>query len=406
MGGALPPPPTFATTPLATRTNAAPGYGEDGMPLEHYAGFWRRFWARIVTSTVVSIVFTAGMAGILAATRWTYDTLSTCDIDSSGRQYCTREPLILLGGLIISWIFGVIVTHYLYTRRLVNKGYTTGMSQMGLVIRSTSHSPTVTKSQAFRRNLLALLPAWLGSACLWIPLYLPSNKAVAIALVAEGALIVLAVLGSLWNLLNERRQTVWDIVGDTVVMADREPSWIALSAFVVGCLVPYGIGVTTWLIGVQALRNNYDDASSGEWSVLKIVAALSPLAAVTLGAIILGHLGVRATSWETRRLAGRGLARTGMVLGYSVPALVVLSIVFSVIYTRFEENKRRSCTEVRKELVIAAESFRTLNGEYPASIGQISGSPYVIEEGLTDQWDLRPQPGSYRIVGKDKCAKA
>lgn len=374
-----------------------------------YAGFWRRFWARFITGVMASVILSLGYSVLLGATLWVYANVGTCTANSSGRQFCQREPVILLVGLVATWAFGLVASYYIWSRRLATNGGTVGMHQMGLRIRGAGEIEQIGKPQAFRRSLISLLPFVFSSGAGWIILYEPSTSLLTLVGIINAGLVAIIVLGGLWMLFSERRQTAWDLVGDTVVVVDREPSWVSLAAFLVGVLVPYGIALTLSLTGVSALRADYDDIAEGAWSVSRILAVALPVGAVALGAIILGHLGVRSTTWEARRLAGRGLARTGMLLGYSVPALVVGAIAFNVVYDRIESRKDRTCTEVRKELVLALESYKTLNGTYPTGLNEVLSPVYSNEPDASTTWEIElttPDGLAYELTGKGACEKA
>lgn len=372
-----------------------------------YAGFWRRAWARWITALASSIVLGTGYSLILFGTFWIHQNTAVCTITTSGQQVCQRQGLFLLVGLALTWIYGITVSYYMWSRRLATHGATIGMAQMGLSIKGSTTFGTISKGRAFRRSVIALLPAVFASGISWIFLFDPSENVLVIAYVGLGVLSVLVALGGLWMLVDAQRRTLWDIVGETIVVVDRDPSWFAVVALVFASLVPSAASLTFTLIGLEKLRDEFDDFSAGDASIQRILVYVLPVALACIGAIVFGHLGVRATKWDARRLSGRGIAVAGTLVGYSVPALAVMSLLFSFLYTRLTEREARTCKETRKELEIAAASFKTLNGEDPPSIDALGLPIYMNDEELDADWKIASKVGGgIRFVGLGDCKKS
>ena len=87
----------------------------------------------------------------------------------------TPNDSILLAGLAVSWAYGLLVTYLIWSRSLATRRGTLGMRQMGLSIRSASRQPAISKGQAFRRSIIALLPFVFASGAGWLLLYTPDD---------------------------------------------------------------------------------------------------------------------------------------------------------------------------------------------------------------------------------------
>ena len=379
--------PTGAQVPFGTLRTDAVG------PV--YAGFWRRAWARGISILVWLVAMSIGTFAINALTLFLYDA--------------AKVDAILVAGLAIDWAYGLTLAYLLFSRSLARHGATIGMRQMGLTIVLERTLGPISKGRAFRRSFVALIPFVFYSAASWIVLFNPTSSVVALVSVVGLVLSLLIVLGGLWMLVSDRRQTVWDIVGETVVLVEHEPSWLAVAEFVVGLMVPVAAGFTLVVIGVDRLQSEYQRLS-GAGNAGRYLLYSVPAFLVALVAIVLGHVAVRSTRWEKNRLAGGGLARTGLVLGYAFPVVVLLVVSFGVLYRRVEDRQARSCAEERTAIVEAITSFQRLNGRYPTDVGQVSGSIYVNDTSIEPNWTIDADndvvPPAYRLIGKERCAKA
>ena len=197
-------PPTYVTPPGLQQ----PLGTASGPTAPELAGFWRRAWARGITLLFWLLVLDVGTYLI---------TLLFLFINSA-----TPNDSILLAGLAASWAYGLLVTYLIWSRSLATRRGTLGMRQMGLSIRSASRNPAISKGQAFRRSFIALLPLVVASGSGWLLLYSPDDNLIVLSLIVQAALVGLVTLGGLWMLVSPRRQTVWDIVGDTVVVVAGE----------------------------------------------------------------------------------------------------------------------------------------------------------------------------------------
>ena len=384
-------PPTYVTPPgLQQPLGAAPGPS-----VPDVAGFWRRAWARGITLLFWLLVLDVGTYLIALLFLFIYSA--------------TPNDSILLAGLAVSWAYGLLVTYLIWSRSLATRRGTLGMRQMGLSIRSASRQPAISKGQAFRRSIIALLPFVFASGAGWLFLYSPDDDLIVLSLIVQAALVGLVTLGGLWMLVSPRRQTVWDIVGDTVVVVDREPSWLAVSALVAGLLVPTGSMVSLVVVGAARLQSEYRSLS-GYGSAGRYFLYNIPTLVLSVIAIALGHVAIRATRWEAQRLAGRGLARTALFLGYLFPVAFVATLAFGAIYRQVEDLQVRSCSDTRDDIAVAAESYRLLNGTYPDSIAPMTDGIYLDDPELAERWTLSDESVSgapeYRLTGKGDCAKA
>lgn len=391
------PPPTYEPPPTHVNpTGIQPTLGTTpGPSVPELAGFWRRAWARVITGLFWAAVLQLGIYLITLLFRF---------IDSAA-----PNDLTLLGGLGVSFAYGVMVTYLIWSRPLSTRRGTVGMRQMGLSLRSTSRNPAISRAQAFRRSLLAVFPLFVASGSGWLLLYSPDDDAIVLALIIEAALVGLVVLGGLWMLVNPRRQTVWDLVGKTVVVSDREPSWIAVCALAAGVLVPSGAAVSLVVVGASRLQSEYRSLS-GFGSAGRYLSYNIPTLVLSVATILLGHVAIRSTRWESHRHAGRGLARTALFLGYLFPVALVATLAFGAIYRQLEDRQVGSCSETRKEIGVAAESFRRLNGVYPVDISTMATGIYLDDPELSKFWTLTSSTSSgqptFTLVGKDECAGA
>lgn len=103
--------------------------------------------------------------------------------------------------------------------------------------------------------------------------------------------------------------------------------------------------------------------AQGGWSgsaiasfVLGLIVCLGPLTA--LPAVILGHLGLRRIRKSGGRLRGRGLAITGLILGYVVLAFsVLLGALSPALRQGWDEGLRQQCASNMKNLAVACRSY-------------------------------------------------
>jgi hypothetical protein len=101
---------------------------------------------------------------------------------------------------------------------------------------------------------------------------------------------------------------------------------------------------------------------------------------VSIAAIILGHLALAEIRRSGGRLAGKGMATAGLVLGYAgisiVPALIVASVVApNVRRYRMQTNERAAIGAMRKVLYAEAEFRDSYANGYSPSLGTLAGDP-------------------------------
>ncbi len=415
-------PPPFVPSGPSEAENAAPaderpehllearmatGFGQSYVPVApntetNYAGFWRRAWARVVTGVLWIAVVGAGNTAIQYLTIWLSAEQDSCRrVGRATNDVCELTEWILWIGFGASWLFGVVASYLIWSRRVARHGATAGMSAMGLTVHNVSdHNHALSDGQAFKRSFIALLPFWFASGFGFVVLFNPQRRVVTLFALIELGLVALTLLGALLMLVTARRQTLWDLAADTVVIEEREPSWLAVAAFVFGILVPATIGIGVASIGASNLNERYDEAAAnGAGSV--VLLAL-PLAVVCVAAIVLGHLAIGRTDWSTKR-AGRGLARTGVLFGYSVPLLTVAALAFSFLYDEVNERNERTCNELRTEAIQAAASYLAFNGTYPTDVAAIGEQIYVDDPELGAKLEIAGDPGTedgYRFIGE------
>ncbi|MFN8050011.1 MAG: RDD family protein [Acidimicrobiales bacterium] len=404
---AVPPPPPLVAPGGRDAFGANDHAGQRG-PVTVYAGFWRRFWARAVTGFAVGIVLAIANAAIRFATNFVYSATATCDSLSSGGHFCQGSDAVRVGGAVVALAVDLGVVYHMWSRSLAVKHGTVGMKQMGLAIRNGRDFTDVSKQRAFRRTLIWALPVVAADVTSLAILFDASRSAIVIGSLVTGGLVLLTIAGALVMVFDDRRRTLWDRLTDTVVVVEREPSWLSLLALLIGTLVPYAFLLGLLLAPGNSYRDRIDGLS-GDVAITSLLAWFAPLIVVVVGAITFGHLGLHETKWNTRRPAGRGLALGGTVLGYSVPVLLVLGLVVTFTFGRVESLNERACKTVRRDITKAAEAFRSLNGEYPDRLSVLADTAYLGEAPDSDNWDYELAPGTaagYRLVGLKKCAKA
>jgi prepilin-type processing-associated H-X9-DG protein len=113
-------------------------------------------------------------------------------------------------------------------------------------------------------------------------------------------------------------------------------------------------------------------------------------------AIILGMLGLRDVNNPKKRVAGNGLAKTGIVLG----ALTTIIVVMMGLFSEGRETPRRAiCANNLKQIAMAMHDYESAFGSFPpAATYDKDGKPllswrvlllpYLEERGLYDQFHL------------------
>lgn len=98
---------------------------------------------------------------------------------------------------------------------------------------------------------------------------------------------------------------------------------------------------------------------------------------VALVAVILGHV-ARGRIRRATDLSGGGMAIAGLVLGYVVMLIAVLSFVAGIVVFAVGANKSDSdvtaCRTELRTLKTAAEAYRAETGSYPTSQGALVGN--------------------------------
>jgi len=381
----LPPPPSAAVLPPAPTPSFGPTEAE-------LAGFWRRFWARLVTMQLWSVVAGGSVAAVVGLVLFV-----TSSVDNRG---------VVISGLVVSVLIAGIVSHYLLSRPIEDHGGTLGMRQLGLAVAPAGDSVRVTTTQAAIRTFLAATPLVYGLAVGYLTVAdddLSDDTLLLLVYIGIG-LSALMVLGGLWMLVSDRHQTAWDGAGQTLVVVRHEPAWPAVAGWLIGSLVPVVAVVSVLVFGVDKLRAEYADIESAGDAVRYLLYGL-PALVVAIIAIAVNQVVIRTTNWGGGRLSGRGLAQAGLTLGYSFPFLVVLVIAFDVVYSRFDADQKRTCAEESEQIAVAAESYRTLNGIYPPDLSTVGQGIYLDTDDLGDRWQRTDGP-EFAVKGIGKCEGA
>ena len=338
--------------------------------LSPYAGFWRRAWAGLIDGTIVGLI--SGLVAILLqlAAGLAYDAARDCEF-RGGFSVCRGGDWVgwvLLGSVIAVYLF---VWYSFVPRRMALTGQTVGMTQMGVRVQVPETARNISRSAAIAVAGINLLALMVGAAMLVFGVIVAgdrSGSAVLGALLIFGGLVIGFVLPSLMIVIDPRHQTLGDKLVNAVVVETERPSWFALASFMCG------------------------------WFVFPL---LFPLA------IIFGHLGIHQTRWQVRRRAGRGIAVAGTLLGYLVPVIVLVSYTFTFTTKKIDSVNKNDCVAFRKELVIALESYKSLNGTYPRTLSPLAGDVYLNTEIDPDSWRYAPgfDPRTYVLIGTGNCAR-
>lgn len=396
------PPPT-APDPLGadpTLVATPPAYGAPAEePPVPYAGFWRRYWARCISVLWAQFLIAAITQGIAVGTRQLQKNLN-CEQIGEVRT-CSGNSTVGYIAFGLCVVVVLIVAHYTFARRIVTDGATIGMQQMGLRLHSDTRNPRIDTSRAVLRAAPLML-ATIGT--LAYPLVSLTDASDSVVTIVSIVLILPAavtLIGGLVSLFTPKRQAAWDLATSTVVTVEREPSWMALTSLLLGLAIPTVVTISLITAGTVAMQDRFDEASDG--SFLALFVAVAPVVACMLGAIVFGHLGLRATAWDGGR-SGRGMAVVGTTLGYSVPVLTALSIVFMLLFDVVTDREQDSCRELRRDIELAADSYIALNGRAPVSLADLASPVFDLDtDELADRFELRGSGGDYRIRALERC---
>lgn len=336
-----------------------------------FAGFWRRAWSDLIT-TLLWIAAAAAVTGVIVAI--------TQAIGSQGTRAIT------IGGGVAAGVASTLCLYVIAAKPLSTSGATWGMRELGLRIHRAGDARPPTLAAATLRTALDGLPAIVAGALPYAVVLTNDRHVERISYVALIAAIAIRMIGVLWMLVNERRQTTWDVVARTTVTAEREPSWWAVAAFVVAATVPYAAYLNVQWVGTRRIRSDYEHiASVGD--VLALFGPAVPVLLVALVALGLATYALRSTTWATSR-AGRGLARFAIIVSQSIPVLIILAGAFGGITRLVTDRQADSCSDERRDITRAVESFQTLNGTPPQSIDDVMGALYLDDDTLSDRWTL------------------
>ena len=144
--------------------------------------------------------------------------------------------------------------------------------------------------------------------------------------------------------------------------------------------------------------------TSGKAIFSLICGILFFLPPIPVGAVIFGHLSLSEMRRSRGRLGGRGLAITGLVLGYIGLAFTVYLIVFTVTSTR---KAMRTMARASQVSVVATagqtsvvSAVRTLNTAEIAYAAAHPSTGYTCSlSDLTDAWGINPSLAHGRQSG-------
>ena len=122
-----------------------------------------------------------------------------------------------------------------------------------------------------------------------------------------------------------------------------------------------------------------------------------------LPAIILGMMGLNDINNPKKRLTGKGLATTGIVLGcistFLIVPLVLIALLLPAVQAAREAARRAQCTNNQKQIGLAMHNYNMEKGTLPpAAKYDADGKPllswrvlllpYLDAQGLYDQFNL------------------
>jgi uncharacterized RDD family membrane protein YckC len=163
------------------------------------------------------------------------DATATCTDRPMGNGYvyrtCERSFGLLVATVIVAGIVNLVVWWRLIVRRQVMEGQTIGMNVMDLEVLTARDLTMIGTGQAFLRTILGGIMSFFLAIPAGVAAFLAVGGADStgrgvedVGWVAGGVVIFLfafAFLPWLWNLVDRRRQTLYDKVAGTVVVRTR-----------------------------------------------------------------------------------------------------------------------------------------------------------------------------------------
>lgn len=334
-----------------------------------YSGYWRRAWSGLIDAYFVGLIAGAVVLIVRLIGWFAIDAVKTCRVQN-GVPICAGGDWIEWVVLSSSVIASVFIWFLLIPRRMGRTGQTIGMAQMGIRAQVPETGATIGVASAVLVYLVNQTAVVLGSVLFVVGIVTAADESLGLApsglLVLVGMTLV-AVPPALMIVIDRRHQTLGDKAANTVVVDVDQPTWFGLAGLSCGVL---------------------------------FFPLLFPLA------IIFGHIGLYQTRWTTKRRSGHAMALTGTLLGYAVPvaALVVYGLSFTT--RRIETVNSKDCAAFRKELVVALDSFKTLNGVYPVTLERMAGYLYIGTQVDADKWKYAPSPdlATFSLKGAQACA--
>lgn len=412
----MPPPPGAA--PAQPDPNAGGAAGHYGAPVDMrsvhrappgvapaaLATFPRRVSAAVLSNLVFLAAATPVLWAIVWLARFVDRHTASCTVGSV-IVVCESSGWALVAGTVAAAVATTIVSYLVFARSIdVHRG-TVGMRQLGLQVRTAGGHGAPTRSDArahwFGSSILQSVSG-LVVGLIWFDLATPWRVATVLVV---GLVAVGTIAGALASLVG--RRTVWDRWSGLEVIIDREPAWTAIAAAAIGSIVPTVAVGTLVLADFDDLQDWYRELTAANADTGDQLVVIVPIALLTVTTIVLGHVGNRATRWRVDHPAGDGAARTGTALGWAAPVVIALAAVATVTADRVESLNARGCDDGRARIVEALDSFLTLNGAPPTSLGELAHPVYLGEAPAPERWRYSTDPTAakgFRLVGIGDCA--
>lgn len=372
----------------------------------HRTSFVRRAAAALLSNLVFVAIAAPGVSAIGWLTRFADEQTASCEVGAAF-VVCRSNDWTMPVGTMVAFAFTAVVSYLVFARPLHAHTGTIGMRQTGITIRMEKDHGTVNVREARRHWIGSSLPqalAGLTVGATWLDVDAP---VLPIALGVAGVAALWTVGGALASLVGGR--TPWDRWSGIEVMTERDVSWTAVAAALVGSVIPFAAFATLGLIEFDDLREGYGDLTSSATDTPTLVAVLVPIALVTVLAIVLGQVGIRTTRWNVARPAGEGAARAGALLGWSVPVVVLIALVVNVTTDRVESLNQSDCDDARRDIELAISSYQTLNGRPPETLTPVAGPAYLMEAPDDTRWTFALDPAApsgYRLTAIGVCAES
>ncbi len=200
-----------------------------------YAGFWRRWTGAFLDQLVVSMIVLPIQLVLGFGARTMANAAATCTDRPVGNGYVyrtceTSSGIVVLAAVVTILVNLVVWWRFIITRQ-VREGQTIGMGAMDIEVRDARTNMMISTGQAFSRSILGgilalvlMVPA--GLLVLFTVVDLDHRAEVYDALSFPTVslfvfLLMLSYAPWAWNLVDRRRQTLYDKLTGTVVVRTR-----------------------------------------------------------------------------------------------------------------------------------------------------------------------------------------